>query len=157
MTDEAWKPIPSARGYEASSLGRVRSIERLVSRKNQSAAQRKGKVLSEQTQRNGYRTVVVGRNDRGAPQTRSVHRLVAEAFFGPCPAGLEVCHNNGEKADNRVENLRYDTRSANHVEKYRHGCRSNFSRPDVQSKAKAGFAEAIRRRRESAEEIADRL
>jgi hypothetical protein len=42
-----------------------------------------------------------------------VHDLVLLAFVGPKPEGLEVCHGNDVKADNRLQNLRYDTRSAN--------------------------------------------
>ncbi len=36
-----------------------------------------------------------------------VHRLVAEAFHGPGPAGYEVDHINGDKTDNSVGNLRW--------------------------------------------------
>lgn len=48
-----------------------------------------------------------------------VHRLVAELFIGPCPEGLQVNHKNGDKADNRVENLEYVTRSQNIQHSYR--------------------------------------
>jgi hypothetical protein len=42
-----------------------------------------------------------------------VHAMVAEAFIGPCPAGLEVNHRNGVKIDNAVANLEYMTHSKN--------------------------------------------
>ena len=42
-----------------------------------------------------------------------VHRLVAEAFIPSLKEGLEVCHNDGNPANNRVQNLRWDTRSSN--------------------------------------------
>lgn len=48
----------------------------------------------------------VGRSFRG-------HVLVMQAFRGERPAGMDVCHGNGDPADNRLENLRYDTRRAN--------------------------------------------
>jgi hypothetical protein len=51
----------------------------------------------------------------------TIHRLVLETFVGPCPPGLEACHNNGNSLDNRVENLRYDTRKNNHADKKKHG------------------------------------
>lgn len=43
----------------------------------------------------------------------AVHRLVAQAFLGPIPAGHEVNHQNGDKAHNCVANLEYVTRSEN--------------------------------------------
>jgi hypothetical protein len=43
------------------------------------------------------------------------------AFVGPCPEGMEVCHNNGDPTDNRMENLRYGTHSSNEQDKLIHG------------------------------------
>lgn len=42
-----------------------------------------------------------------------VHRLVLEAFVGPCPPGYETNHGNGQKADNTLANLEYVTPSQN--------------------------------------------
>lgn len=53
-------------------------------------------------------------------KTKMVHRLVAAAFLGPCPDGLQVCHSNGNSHDNRLENLRYDTPSNNQADKFQH-------------------------------------
>lgn len=53
--------------------------------------------------------------------TRMVHRLILEAFVGPCPPGMEACHWNGNPTDNRLENLRWDTPQENTNDKYRHG------------------------------------
>jgi hypothetical protein len=52
-----------------------------------------------------------------------VHRIVAAAFIGPCPDGLEINHKNGIKLDNRAENLEYTTRSANMKHAYDSGLR----------------------------------
>lgn len=49
----------------------------------------------------------------GKSKTHRVHRLVASAFLGPIPDGKEVNHRNGDKADNRAENLEVVTRSEN--------------------------------------------
>lgn len=67
----------------------------------------------------GYKHVSLRCNNRS--KTAVVHRLVLEAFAGPCPDGMEACHNNGVKTDNRLENLRWDTRSANQLDKKIHG------------------------------------
>lgn len=50
-----------------------------------------------------------------------VHRLILEAFVGPCPPGLEACHNDGDPTNNRVSNLRWDTRESNIVDSINHG------------------------------------
>lgn len=50
-----------------------------------------------------------------------VHVLVLTAFRGPCPVGLQGCHNNGNRDDNRLTNLRWDTQSSNSVDAIKHG------------------------------------
>ena len=57
------------------------------------------------------------------PHTRYVHRLVLEAFVGPCPKGLECCHNDGNPANNHLDNLRWDTRTSNRGDDIKHGVR----------------------------------
>jgi len=52
---------------------------------------------------------------------RYIHHLVLEAFVGPRPPGTECCHRNDIKTDNRLENLRWDTSSANMYDRVRNG------------------------------------
>lgn len=52
---------------------------------------------------------------------RYVHRMVLEAFVGPCPAGMECCHNDGNPRNNALGNLRWDTKKANANDKRGHG------------------------------------
>jgi hypothetical protein len=49
------------------------------------------------------------------------HRLVLLAFVGPCPEGLEGCHNDGDPSNNRLDNLRWDTRESNMADQIKHG------------------------------------
>jgi hypothetical protein len=49
----------------------------------------------------------------GDRRTVAVHRLILGAFVGPCPEGHEANHKNGDKHDNRVENLEWVTQSEN--------------------------------------------
>lgn len=60
-------------------------------------------------------------NDAGEIKGVSVHRAVLFAFAGAPPAGQEACHNNGNPSDNRPANLRWDSRKANHADKWLHG------------------------------------
>ena len=62
------------------------------------------------------------------PKHELVHRLVLLCFVGPCPHGMQGCHNNGIVNDNRVENLRWDTAKNNASDKGIHGTISVGSR-----------------------------
>jgi hypothetical protein len=72
--------------------------------------------LNPKTDRDGYLQVKLG------GQTRKVHRLVLEAFVGPCPVGLECRHDpDRDPANNRVENLCWGTSKENGEDMIRHG------------------------------------
>lgn len=104
MKHELWRPIPGTAGrYEASSLGRVRSNDFFDGRR-----QVKGRVLRPATTASGHQQVMLGRG-----VNIHVHRCVAAAFIGPCPPLHEVLHLNHDPKDNKVENLKYGTRSEN--------------------------------------------
>jgi hypothetical protein len=71
--------------------------------------------------RGGYLTVNVSR--AGKKSARRIHRLVLEAFVGPCPEGHIGCHGDGDPTNNRLENLRWGTHQANADDTLRHGRR----------------------------------
>jgi hypothetical protein len=60
---------------------------------------------------------------QGVTIHRYIHRIVLEAFVGPCPPGLQCRHLNGIKADNRLANLCWGTVSENRDDEYRNGAR----------------------------------
>ncbi len=108
---ECWKPVPGHEDfYQVSDRGRVR---RIVGGKGTYA----GRVLRPSDNCYGYFIVTLCRN--GRRKRRRVHILVAHAFLGPCPPGLEVNHKNGMGRDNKVGNLEYATRSENLKHSYR--------------------------------------
>lgn len=108
---EEWRPIPGYEGYyEASSHGRIRSVDRVVSRGNQSV-RLKGKILSPAPLSSGHLSLGLYKNSKGA--RKAVHRLVMQAFIGECPEGMEVLHADDNPANNHLWNLRYGTRSEN--------------------------------------------
>jgi hypothetical protein len=106
---EQWLPVIGSEGlYEVSDLGRVRST---------GAALTRGVVLQQFTDKDGYLRVGLS-----SPRKQvAVHRLVLEAFRGPCPEGHQGCHNNGVKSDCRLGNLRWDTLTANIADRFEHG------------------------------------
>jgi hypothetical protein len=117
---EIWKQVPGCDGYEASTLGRIRGWwgsggRRLVSpsflgRVNRGTG--------------GY----VGVRLRKAGRRTRAHSLVLETFVGPCPDGMECCHENGVRTDNRLENLRWGTPLDNGRDRVRHGTQSHVGR-----------------------------
>ena len=114
---EEWRPVVGFEGlYEASSEGRVRGLSRAVQRSNGGTAWIRGRVLSPRPQKSGHLLAWLRKD--GKTHAVNVHRLVALAFLGPCPSGMECCHNNGIPCDNRVSNLRWDTRSSNIKQSY---------------------------------------
>lgn len=120
MANEVWLPVVGFEGwYEVSDRGVVRSVDRTVIYVNGNSVFHKGQIMSMVTKRSGHFAVGLRRNSGGF--RRYVHRLVLEAFVGPCPEGLIACHNNGDPTDNRLENLRWDTPSSNMFDKQAHG------------------------------------
>lgn len=111
-TVEIWKPVVGGEGYyEVSSWGRVRSLDRVVVRSNGRQLTVRGRILKPGTNKYGYPQVVlcVG----GVEKTRTVHRLVAEAFIRPCRKGEVVMHADDNPLNNHLSNLSIGTQSEN--------------------------------------------
>lgn len=124
---ERWLPIPGWDGvYDVSDHGRVRSRARFVDAKLGSKRWQSERVLSPGRMPHGHLTVRLCRNATG--KSHAVHRLVLLAFVGPGPDGTECCHNNGDPADNRLSNLRWDTRIENQRDRVRHGTHYNSNK-----------------------------
>lgn len=61
----------------------------------------------------GYRYVLMRAGRGNTSQSHRVHRLVLETFVGPCPPGMQACHYDGNRANNALNNLRWDTSKNN--------------------------------------------
>ncbi len=117
---ERWAPVSGYEGlYEVSDQGRVRSVDRVVPHQYVGYLTLRGRLLKQKPDPRGYSQAYLSAG--GAVSTRRVHRLVAEAFHGPCPEGQEVRHGPGGMLDNRVENLSYGTRRENRGDMRRDG------------------------------------
>lgn len=105
---EVWKPIKGYEGsYEISSIGNVRSIDRVIKYSNGKEYHRKGRMLTATDNGNGY--LIVGLKNKN----HYVHRLVADAFIEH-PNGKDfVNHIDYDRKNNIVENLEWCTVSEN--------------------------------------------
>jgi len=111
---EDWKAIEGYEGlYEVSSLGRVRSLSRNVMLKNKREGvvrKLKGKIIKQHRDSRG--SWFVNLNNYGLKR-KSVHALVAAAFLGPTPEGMEICHGDLGRDCHFVSNLSFKTHKQN--------------------------------------------
>ena len=114
-TQEIWKPVVGHEGrYEVSNIGRVRSLDRISARGHRI----KGRMLKLKDVK-GYD---VARLNWGVADWRYVHQLVLEAFVSPRPEGcVDVRHLDGNRKNNKVENLKWGTHAENMRDMSRHG------------------------------------
>ena len=95
---EIWKDVVGYEGlYKISNTGRVKSVKR-------------DKILKEQLNERGYLRVSLSKNNK--QKIYSVHRLVMITFIG-YEEGKQVNHIDGDKTNNRLDNLEWTTQSEN--------------------------------------------
>ena len=111
---EKWMPVPSFKDiYEVSTTGQVR-------RSSPSRTHPPGFILKPQSTHDGY--VKYSLRKDGRYFHRTGHRLVALAFLGSPPfPNAQVAHNDGNRQNNCLSNLRWATPSENEADKKRHG------------------------------------
>lgn len=111
---ELWKSCRRFTDYEVSSNGQVRRCT--VRRGGPTFI---GKLISQRLNR-GYRRVSLYRG--GKPYGMLVNRLVCEAFHGAHPPGdYEAAHWDGDRENNKADNLRWATPSENSMDNVRLG------------------------------------
>lgn len=113
--DEVWRWIPGFEGrYQVSTEGRVLSV----------VAQDKPRLLKIYSINRKTRAkprLAVTLCNGGVRRMFLVYRLVLLAFVGPCPEGMEACHWDDDTTNNKLENLRWGTRSDNAQDMIRNG------------------------------------
>lgn len=117
---EIWKPVKGfEETYEVSSLGRIRSVDRVRYCGN-GYVDKPSVILKQYVNVRGYWCVSLYKNKKS--HCRVVHRLMAETFLEKGANDTEVNHINGVKTDNFLENLEWVT----HKENMRHAIESGL-------------------------------
>lgn len=134
---ETWRDLVEWPSYTVSSFGVVRGPRSLLT---------PGLI-------HGYEIVSLSRN--GVVKNKRVHQIVIEAFIGPAPFnGALVAHNDGNRRNNRIKNLRWASSLENQADRKRHDTRMRGS--DVSwSKLKEDDIPIIRERVLSGEKYKD--
>lgn len=147
---EEWRPVAGrfAGRYEVSSLGRMRSIRgvHLPTPIRRLTSNRFGYTVAVLTEHRRQRRVLL-------------HLLIATAFIGPKPEGMQVNHKNGQKNDNRADNLEYVTPKANVRHAYALGLRHTGERVHSAKLTNAAVAiiRAAPKRRVTSASLAERF
>ena len=106
--NEIWKDIPNYEGlYQASNLGRVKSLERI----DALGHKRKEKILKPRISHNGY--YLIGLHKNLIRKFYCVHRLVWKVFNGQIPEGYEINHLDESPVNNALSNLSLVTHKEN--------------------------------------------
>ncbi len=132
--------VPAFHGYAASSDGQLWTCF-------QSAGRTHGKQIGSKWRRKsahrhkktGYVNACLYRDGKGF--TRGVHTCVLESFFGPCPGGMECLHDDGDRTNNRLDNIAWGTPISNAADRERHG---NTARGERNGEAKLKLEQVIR-------------
>lgn len=115
---EIWKSHPDIVGIEVSTLGRVRTLDRVTSTEKMTRFQ-KGRVLKQSDNGSGYLKVNIPINGKQAP--KKVHRLVAQTFITNPYNLLQVNHKDCNRTNNNVSNLEWCDNSYNQKYREKHG------------------------------------
>ena len=106
MKQENWKPIPGYEElYDVSDWGHIWSY--------------KSKRIVGNYNNVRYNNVSLHKD--GIGKSVDIHTLVIKAFIGPCPEGIEICHEDGNRHNNFIKNLRYGTGVDNCTDREKHG------------------------------------
>lgn len=125
------KEIPGFPDYFINKSGEVYSM---APRSNRGRPKQPVKISTYL--KHGYHAIDLSRD--GKSYKKYVHRLILEVFRSKCPKGYQCRHLNGVRTDNRLENLKWGSRSENQMDRARHGT-SNAGESHPQSKYTEAF------------------
>ena len=109
--NEVWKDIEGYEGlYQVSNLGNIKSLKRNTAHE---------RILIPRVGRDGYKYVGLSKN--GICKSKKIHRMVAETFLPNINDLPQINHIDGNKLNNKLENLEWCNASYNQKHAYRLG------------------------------------
>lgn len=120
-----YRTVERFKGYRFTSDGRVQSCWAGIGHNARMTDNWRDLVLVK-SKSTGHLLITMKHD--GKYKATLVSNLIAEAFFGPRPTGMQVCHfPDRDVANNSIQNLRYDTKQGNEDDKKVHGTRPKGS------------------------------
>lgn len=111
--EEIWKSVPEYEGYyEASNLGRIKSLPRNGTVKYE-------RILKGKLTWDGYLEIAL--NKKGVKKNIRIHRVIASTWIPNPDKKTQVNHKNFDRLDNKVDNLEWATPKENIIHAYYHG------------------------------------
>ena len=125
---EVWKDIKGYEGYQVSNVGRIRTHNKTTYTEKHGVRHWQNRVLSQKTAKDKAMRVELWKD--GKPNTVLVHRIVALTFLGEPPElNMTVNHIDGNRKNNRVENLEWLSLADNIRHGFRTGLYSSTFKP----------------------------
>lgn len=144
---ENWKPVVGYEGlYEVSDLGNVRGVDRILS----DGRSWKGTQLKPGKCRCGYKFVCLRKE--GIVKNENIHRLVASAFIENPDCCRDVNHKDGNKENNKADNLEWITHSDN----MKHAARTGLRKTKIDMKTFEYIKEEVSKGR-SQQDVSEEL
>lgn len=137
---EIWKPVKDYEcQYEVSNFGRIRSLDREITNFFGTKTKLKGRVLRGSLLNNGYLTICFSSKTK-----KYVHQVVAEAFLLPSEFKHTVNHKDGNKTNNHIDNLEWNTYKQNNNHAREIGLNNQHGENCNLSKYSDQFIDAVR-------------
>lgn len=142
---EVWKDIAGYEGYyQISNFGNIRSVDRVIySDKFHIGIKRelKGRTLNPSVNNHGYLSLILSKN--GEKKSCRIHRLVAEAFIKNPNNYDQVNHIDGDKTNNKVENLEWCNNQYNVIHAYKNGLAKSHPKSIKQYDLKGNYIQTF--------------
>ena len=122
MTEE-WKNVEGFPNYMISNYGRLYSKTHITVFKDGRRKKFEGQFIKICKSKNGYS--IARLSHEGVKKTKCIHRLVADHFINKISGKSEINHKDGNKSNNKIENLEWCTSKENKA----HGWQTKLYKP----------------------------
>lgn len=120
--NEEWRDIPELEGlYQASNLGRIKSVKRIAKKEYRNNRIVKEKIMNGSKNEDGYLKVHITNKEKNINKVLFIHRLIAKTFISNPNNLPQINHKDGNKLNNCITNLEWCTNLYNQQHAWKNG------------------------------------